>query len=165
MTIAFRGTYSDWRLVKTRGVIQIVFEVPLTDADRAYDVLGGMPDASRERWFGIAAIRGEEVVGREFEQTAARPEDCEQLPRAKRSWQDLSPQQQAGIRCEEPSFIVFLQEEHPDYFHEAMTDPAECVRMICGVESRAELETNQKARVIWKQLSDQFDAWRALEHA
>ena len=56
--LAFRGTYSDWRLVKTRGVVQVILEIPLADADMAYQILGGMPDASRERWFGIAPLSG-----------------------------------------------------------------------------------------------------------
>jgi hypothetical protein len=41
---AFRGTYADWKLVKTRAVVQIVFEVPLEDSDAAYEILGGMPN-------------------------------------------------------------------------------------------------------------------------
>lgn len=53
---AFRATYSDWKLVKTRAVVQVVMEVPLSDADAAYEVLGGMPVHGNERWFGIAAL-------------------------------------------------------------------------------------------------------------
>ena len=36
---AFRASYSDWKLIKTRSVVQIVFEVPLEAADEAYQVL------------------------------------------------------------------------------------------------------------------------------
>lgn len=53
---AIRATYADWRLIKTRSVVQVVFEVPLHDADAAYEVLGGMPKPSTEQWFAIAAI-------------------------------------------------------------------------------------------------------------
>lgn len=148
---AFRGTYADWKLVKTRGVIQVVFEVPLADADQAYDVLGGMPNAAKEGWFGIAALKDGE------------PQLVERTP-VKRDWRDLRPPQQAGIRCADPTFVAFLKEQRPDDWHEAQ-DAAECVRLICVVTSRSQLETNQRARVIWKQLDDQYQAWKAMEHA
>ncbi len=54
---AFKACYSDWKLIRTRGVVQVVMEVPLAEADAAYKVLGGMPDAAREQWFGVAALK------------------------------------------------------------------------------------------------------------
>jgi hypothetical protein len=143
---AFRATYSDWKLVKTRQVVQIVFEVPLADADAAYDVIGGMPDPSKERWFGIAPINTEAV----------------QKP--KRDWRDMPPTQQAGIRCDDPMFAAFLKEQHPDDWREA-ENAANFVRGFCGVASRSELVTNHKARVRWHQLDEQFQAWKQVEHA
>jgi len=144
---AFKATYSDWKLVRTRQVIQIVFEVPLADADNAYEILGGMPNSSKERWFGIAAIR-------------------EGIPaKSKRDWRDLSPAQQAGMRCQEPAFAAFLAEHYPDDWREAASDPGECIRLICGVTSRSLIEKDQRSRVIWKQIDDQFQAWKLVEHA
>lgn len=152
---AFRATYSDWKLVKTRGVVQVVFEVPVADAGEAYDVLGGMPNSGSEQWFGIAAI------------SAARSEQVESksTARTKRDWPSLSAAQQSGIRCDDIAFTVFLQEEHPDNWHESMSDPAECVRLICGVQSRGEFARNPGAEQRWRTLDDQFQAWKALEHA
>jgi len=54
---AFRASYSDWKPIKTRRVIQIVFEVPWESHDEAYRALGGMPDPGSERWFGIARLQ------------------------------------------------------------------------------------------------------------
>ena len=68
------------------------------------------------------------------------------------------------MRCDEPSFTAFLKEQREDDWAEA-PDPAGCVRLICGVTSRAELETNHKARVIWNLMNSQYEAWKALEHA
>lgn len=82
----------------------------------------------------------------------------------KRRWEEMQPQQQAGMRCGEPAFIAFLKETRPDDWHESQ-DAAECVRLICGVHSRVELGTNPKARVIWTQLDFAYAAWKALEHA
>lgn len=153
---AFRATYSDFKLVKTRKVVQIVLEIPVEHANAVLDVLGGMPDPSRETWVGVALLTPD----------AAKPQPVDQ-PRpagAKRDWRDLPPAQQAGIRCEEPSFEAFLKEERSDDWHESQ-DAAACVRLICGIGSRSELGSNQRARMIWKQLNDQFEAWKAMEHA
>lgn len=152
---AFRATFSDMKLVKTRQVAQLIFEIPIEEFDAAYEVLGGMPVPAKERWFGIAAIRKE---------ASPKPEPTSPAARAKRDWRDISPQQQAGIRCEEPTFAAYLKENFKDDWHEA-SEPAECVRLICGVQSRSELATNQKARVIWHQLDTTYQAWKALEHA
>lgn len=151
---AFRATFSDMKLVKTRQVAQLIFEIPLSEFDAAYEVLGGMPNPASERWFGIAAIK--EVKARP-DQTAPKPD------RAKRDWRDIAPSQQAGIRCEEPVFAAFLREKYPDEWHEA-PDTADCVRLICAVDSRTKLNDGP-SRVIWHQLDEQFGAWKALEHA
>lgn len=147
---AFKAAYSDWKLVKTRGVVQIVFEVPLADADAVYDVVGGMPDAARERWFGIAPLHGVKEATVE--------------PKARRDFRDLPPAQQAALRCNDATFRAFLNEER-GYQAENADDAAEAVRELCAVASRAELSSNHAARVIWHQLDSQYQAWKAVEHA
>ena len=163
MPTAFKATYSDWKLVKTRGVVQIVFEVPLAEADDAYELLGGMPIIAKERWFGIAAIKSPEE-----KETAAKPRQSNPPSThpdgAKRDWRDIPPAQQAGMRCDQPAFSVFLKEQRSDDWHET-PNAVDCVYLICGITSRSELGTNHRARMIWKALDDQFQAWKALEHA
>lgn len=53
----FSASYSDWRIVKTRGVVIVSFEIPLNAADLAYNVLGGMPTYETERRFAIARLK------------------------------------------------------------------------------------------------------------
>jgi hypothetical protein len=161
---AFRAVYADWKLIKTRGQVQIVLELPIEQADAAYEVLGGMPVAGKERWFGVAAIKSEtEVMPVDPEpntRTAARPDQEPPRPdRAKRDWRDMPPSQQAALRCNTVMFRAFLRDTRADDWHEAGSDPAECVRLICGVASRSLLDTEHRARVVWKQLDDQFQAW------
>lgn len=153
---AFRATYSDFKLIKTRQSVQIIFEIPLQDVDTALDVLGGMPDPSKERWFAVAPLRADHV----------QPRSVSDKPPtgAKQNWRDMQPAQQAGIRCAEPIFQAFLQERYPEEWREGR-ETAECVRLICGVTSRSELGTNQKARVLWHQLDEQYQGWKVVEHA
>lgn len=56
---AFSATYSDLKLIKTRKVVQFIFEVPLEAAGHAYNVLGGMPSPMDEKWFAIARMSTE----------------------------------------------------------------------------------------------------------
>lgn len=159
--LAFKAGYADWKLIKTRGVVQVILEVPLADADVAYQILGGMPEASKERWFGIAPLG---IEKQDSEPARPQPDTDKPPAGAKRDWRDIGPSQQAGIRCGEPIFAAFLKEQRPDDWYEA-PDATECVRLICGVTSRSELGTNQKARVIWHQLDEQFSTWKTLENA
>lgn len=159
---AFRATFSDMKLVKTRQVAQLIFEIPIEEFDAAYEVLGGMPVPAKERWFGIAAIKST------AEEDRAQPrQNNPPSPHpggAKRPWRDLDPTTQAAMTCNEASFAAFLRETRKDDWTEAPTT-ADCVRLICGVTSRKELGTNQRARIIWHQLDAAYQAWKALEHA
>ena len=173
--LAIRAAFADMKIVKTRQVVQLILELPLADFDAAYEVLGGLPNPANERWFAIAAIKEvmPNIPKTQSREPDARPEPKQDKPaRAKRdwrpldkrNWRDLLPAQHAGMRCEEAAFTHFLREVRPDDWHETQ-DTADCVRLVCGVESRANLNTNQKARVIWHQLDEQYQAWKAIEHA
>jgi hypothetical protein len=146
MSTAFKATYSDWKLVKTRGVVQVIFEVPLADSDTAYEILGGMPNHANERWFGIAALG---------EQTDEKP--------SRQEWKDCSPSKQAGIRCSEPIFWAFLKEELGMKSEGNADNAATFVRRYCEVNSRAHFNTNHQARALWTQLDSRFDVWKAAE--
>lgn len=155
---AFRATYSDWKLVKTRGVVQVIFEVPIADHDAAYEVLGGMPVQGKERWFGIAAIRTPQQEAAESRQDQPQPHD----PDGRRDWRDVQPSAQAAMRCDQAPFWAFLREEKNQRVVNS-DDAATAVRSITGVNSRARFNDNQKARVLWHQLDSEFTAWQAKE--
>jgi hypothetical protein len=91
--------------------------------------------------------------------------DADSSTGAKRQWRDMQPAQQAGIRCVDPVFAAFLKEQYPEDWRALEGDCAELVRYICGVTSRSQLNTVQSARDIWRELDDQFVAWKALENA
>jgi hypothetical protein len=165
--LAFRATYSDWKLVKTRGVVQIVMEVPIAEYRAALDVLGGMPDPGRENWFAVAPLKTPQTE-KEIEPSNSRatlqPEETDKprMAGAKRDWRAVPKPQQAGIRINEPTFAAYLREEHAHDWREA-GDPDGCIKFMCGINSKRELATNARAGALWFQIDSSYQAWLAKE--
>ena len=135
---AIRATYSDLKLVKTRKVLQLIFEVPIEEADNALRVLGGMPRADAETWVAIAPIT-EEAATR-----APTPADTN-----RKSWGETPLVQQAGIRCNDVEFQQWVAASDT---HDAI----EAVRRICEVKSRTEFATDDGAAERWRNLDRDF---------
>lgn len=78
----------------------------------------------------------------------------------------MKPSAQAAMRCDEPIFWAYLNEEH-GYRITNKEEAAEAVRHLCGVTSRAHLDRDghHASLMIWHQLSSGYIAWKALEHA
>lgn len=53
---AIEAAYSDFKLIKGRKVVQLIFEVPLEKANEAFHVLGGMPNPTSEVWVAVARL-------------------------------------------------------------------------------------------------------------
>lgn len=185
---AFRASFADMKLVKTRGVTQLIFEIPTEEFDTAYEILGGVPLAGKERWFGIAALvagAAAPAAGRSMAngtraeqgnpggrhalapddsnpdtEEASRDEPAPEKPR--REWREMQPSAQSAMRCDQPPFWAFLREEHKQRVANK-DDAATAVRRITGVNSRAHFNENHVARVAWHQLDSQFQAWQAKE--
>ena len=146
---AISATFADFKLVKTRSIAQLVFEVPVENADAALQALGGLPQASGERWCAIARL----VTGKPASEAtrAIAPPDKE-----RKRFDELRPSAQAGIRCADKGFWQFLT--GGEYGSPIMSseDAAEEVRAICRVASRAELDTDPKAAERWRALDNNY---------
>lgn len=127
------GCYADLKLIKTRSVAQVVIEVPIEQAQKAIDTLG-LP-----------------LPGQEIHVAIARLNTAEAPP--KKSNHKLS--QQAALRCDEPAFEKFLQEEYGN----TDASPADMVRAICEIDSRSELDRNEQAAMIWRNIEREYQAW------
>ncbi len=132
---AIRATYSDLKIVKTRKVIQLIFEVPIEEGDNALRVLGGLPRSDAETWVAIAPIT---------EEAATRPTE-----KPRKAWDELPLPQQAGIRCDDVEFQQWLEAFDAQ-------EAVEAVRRICGVKSRAEFATDEIAAERWRTLDHDF---------
>ncbi len=138
---AFSACYADWKLVKSRKVVQIVLEVAMEDSDAAYKLLGGMPNPAAETWVGVAKLN-------------KQPE-----PQERRRWSDLPLSQQAAIRCGEVAFREFCALDCEGVKALDTEMAANHVREFCGVGSRKDLDTNATAAAKWRELEGQYDLW------
>lgn len=154
---AFQATYSDWRVVKGRKVVQVVFELPLELADQAYQVLGGMPIAATEIWCGIARINP-------GDKQSPRPDGASGSlggaagPTNKRKFSDMSPAQQAGMLCDDAAFRKFIDETICTPCN-TTEQAAEIVRDHCNVRSRSELTVTN---LYWANLVDDYRKWQRV---
>jgi hypothetical protein len=81
--------------------------------------------------------------------------------KGKLDWRDVQPAAQAGIRCAEPRFRDYLAVEHGINTKTAQ-EAAEAVRNLCGVNSRAQLGVNHKARALWHSIDSGYREWAHL---
>lgn len=189
---AIRATFADWRTVKTRKALQLIFEVSLEQQAEVLAILGApMPDV--DTWVAIARLKpdagaitrealaklnalmaneqalphdaGEHPVDakpgaearqgdpqaslRDAEERPAVPdvpqtptrqgEPSERSRQAKARYAAMTPQEQAVVRAarlpDDPRFQAWAW----GY------DPADYVRGVCRVKSRAEIATNPEA--------------------
>lgn len=155
---AFRASYADWRLIKTRNVIQLIFEIPLEDHDQAYQALGGMPDQSTARWFAIARLTDGASAPAPREAESGLAESNRSASRTASPARPASLAQQAAICCGNPVFWKFLSENF--YVVQSKDEAAACIRTHCGVESRSEIKPENIAGGIWRVLHGRYLIWR-----
>lgn len=108
------------------------------------------------------------VTGKEEQPSSRAPESKPAPPpdhtaRAPRKWEDITPAQQAGIRCNEPAFVKFL-EEYFGYEIKTTEKASEFVRRYCGVESRSDIRDGV-ALAEWNRLEGKYKAWQLAPRA
>lgn len=158
---AFSATYSDWRVIKGRKVVQVVFELPLEKADEAYQVLGGMPIAASEVWCAVARLGSS---GGDTRQEGSGDSCASMQSSAAPSHSKKSPAQIAGYLCTLPTFHKFLQEKFTEVWwrNSAPSRATEeeiakqCIYDICTVTSRTQLT---KENTEWNALQIAFQLW------
>jgi hypothetical protein len=141
---AIKATFSDFRLIKSRKIAQVILELPIEEGDKALEALGGLPRPDREAWVGIARLNV----------TSIKPQE-------KRRWHDLKLAAQASIRCTEPIFRRFIQDEHNVQARDE-EQAAKFVRRYCGVKSRSELNLDPNCAEAWERLESKYQAWLSV---
>lgn len=160
---ALAACYSDWKLVKTRSVVQIIFEIPLEAEGDAHDILGGMPQPGKEVWCAIARLKNGKDGEAHVNSTSAidtAPASVDAPVRARKPVaSEKRFAQQAGICCADPVFQTFLY-EHDMVIEKSEDCAVTAVYLICGVASRKDIVPGSAAATAWDQLYSKFTAWR-----
>ena len=172
---AVRGCFADFKTVKTRGVCQLIIEVPIESADHALAVLGGVPQAKAEQWVGIAPVTApdgrtaeDKMIDRMVQKYAPelRVESGDEQTELERP-KGGARAKRAGILCGDAAFQDFLCAKWPGHwkvynsrYGVSVADIAACVvRRLCGCkESRAELDHNEAAGRIFDGIVDEYYA-------
>lgn len=141
---AFEATYSDWKLVKSRKVVQIVLEVPMEAADLAYQVLGGMPNHAAEAWLAVAKLDKTKTT-----ETKER-----------KRFDTLPAGQQAAMRCNEMAFWKFLEWklDLPEQTVKDELTAANMVRAHFKIDSRTKLNAEPLASR-WRDFNLDYQLW------
>jgi hypothetical protein len=145
--LALGGDFADLKTVKSRSTVQMVIELPIEEGERIVRMFG-FPQPSNPVRVAIARL----AATPQIEATAEPAANSN----GHRSWRDLTPAQQAGIRCNEPAFQKFLREEGDSAVNDD-AGAAAYVRLACGVHSRAHLVGNAANK--WRELEAKYQAW------
>jgi hypothetical protein len=141
-----QGTFADLKVVKTRKTCQIVVEVPLEMLATVIRHLGGIDPGAETPV----------VVARLNSVPAAKPSKPDAPLADKPKGKKLA--QRAAMLCNEPAFRLFLADRGvliPD------ADAAVVwLRQTCGVQSRAELDSNEAAGRCFLDLEADYKLWR-----
>ena len=155
--------YTDYKVIKTRSVVQVVLEVPIENWRSVVDLLGmplsgsnipvaiarlardpgadSAPTESPQRAGGVARAAALSPDRRsEIARTAANARWDNTMP--KRPFHELPPSQQAGILCGDPAFQRWLGVAGA--ITAAMT-----VRRRCKVQSRSQFDTDKQSAGSW----------------
>lgn len=97
----------------------------------------------------------------------AHPPESVAQSKDRRAFHDLPYSQQAGIRCGDKEFANFLLEMYPHNVRMADGITSECVRGLCGVTSRADLDSRAESMVErrgrWRNLNSEFESWQTSQ--
>jgi hypothetical protein len=135
----FRVSYADMKIIKSRRVAQIVMELALEEAQNFVSAFG-LPNPAAEMWFALAGLDMKVVE-----------------PKEKRNFEDLPLPQQAALICNNERFWRFLRSERGYKNVHDEQAAADALRLLCGIESRRELETNKVAASAFNHVVDAFN--------
>lgn len=139
-------------MVKTRSALQLIFEVPLEQQERVMSALGTpLPGTSNP--VAIARLREPGAEPASVPVEAAPEPDMLPPPKPRKSLA-----QQAGILCGSGAFQKWCGCKSAE-------EAAEWLRGHCNITSRSQLDTNEDAAFIFRDLKGEFDAWMAAPDA
>ena len=158
---AIMGSLVDARNVATHKCLRLVIDVPAEQAEHIIKVLG-WPTQVNPIPVAVARLNTELPPTSSNGDVALSPSpgtDGRKPGTQSKSWSSMSPAQQAGIRCNEPPFHLFLAERYAVNIRGSI-DAVAFVRAHCRVASRADMNADHSAALLWRQLDSEFSTWK-----
>ena len=134
---AIAATFSDFRPVKSRGVYQIILEVPAEGANAVLIALGGLPVFGKEQWVGVAPLVAEPEV-------EPPPVKAGSLP---------------PNRASTDAFWMCRRRDFQQWLGVSGEDKADAaIKRALIIQSKTELDTSPEAHTRWLDLVARFHA-------
>ena len=162
---AIQGDYCDLKFIKTRKVAVISIEIPI-EAATAFVAAFGTPNPATGVPVAIARLTEEpkpkKAPGVDVVQDAAEFMEwiTEKPAKPKRSWDQLSRAEQAGIAGNDIEFRRYLTRNYAGNAIMDQDQAAQEVRNICGVNTRTMLDKDLTAGARWDKLYSDYQMWK-----
>ena len=164
------GIYADLRQVKSRGVWQVLVEIPSEAAEKLVETFG-LPRQDEPTWLAVARLKvppgaSNGAADRSSAEAGTPTPLKPAAPQAetKGGWYGLKPSARAALLCKEPEFQVWFLDhlEVAQDVAQTSDDVAGMLRSACAVFSRAALDPSHPhhAPIGLKRFSDYERAYR-----
>jgi len=163
---AIAGVYADLRQVKSRGVWQLVIDVPAEKVEGMVELFG-MPRQDEPTWLGIARLKVSpealDQAAPDHAATGSTPAEPKQPvasgeTKERRPFHTLPLPQQVALRCADRAFqawVAMQEGASADVSGEDLA--ARYVRYACGVDSRALILPGSVAADKWARVLNSFE--------
>lgn len=176
---AILATFSDLKLIRGRKVAQLIFEVPIEDAQKATNALG-FPDPAGEQWYGIARVSTGGQTPRHGAKGREEGLTPPVEPNPGPAVQGIGPGKggaalgaaappkpnstRAVMMAKDPEFWEYLRYSGLSVVESAEAAEAH-LKFLCNVSSKKELNERGKAAEAFERLRRDFQSWRHVRAA
>lgn len=173
---AIQATFSDFKLIKSRSVVQLVLELPIEAADAALASLGGIPQPGAERWVAVAPLLLEPIAMKPLSE--GKVAEAKAAVKALATTEGERARVRAVMLCKDErfqewiigeGFAVFGNRRHGaerhgtrPYRSDTEAWAAGLIRSGCRIASRSELATNAEACQQFRRIEEAYKAETGL---
>ena len=140
---AIRANFSDWRTVKSRKSLQLIFEVPLEQQAEVLKMLGApLPDSPQ--WCGIALLQDPDEEPKPVDPRADAARE-----RGRQAYAMSDAMEKARTRavllCKDVKFRKWIARDIPEIAVASVDMAEDILRAELKIQSRREIATNERA--------------------
>jgi hypothetical protein len=150
-----RASYSDYRRVRSRKVLQLVFEVPLELEAETFKRIGY--PGGNEDWFALARLQevAEGVAAQPSPSaTGAGEVSSRASPVSRRPVADMAIGSQIALACHTEMFQQWIRIEYGVPIHDEQAAEEWVLHMAGGAERKRDVDP-----AFWSMIHDRFEMW------